>query len=121
MLQRTTLVTKGYLDREVATAETIDSEEFLHTSDIGFYDDDHYFYVIDRAKELIKYKGFQVAPAELEGILLTHEAVAEAAVIGMPNERAGEVPKAFSATNSEFGIWRPLRLSKICLLQYQKL
>lgn len=91
---------KGYLNNETATADAIDSEGYLHTGDIGFYDEDHYFYVVDRIKDLIKYKGFQVSPAELEGVLLLHEAVAEAAVVGIPDEKAGEVPKAFVVKKS---------------------
>jgi len=88
-------VMKGYLNRPDATAETIDAEHWLHTGDIGYADDDGHFYIVDRAKELIKYKGFQVPPAELEAVLLTHPHVADAAVIPCPDDEAGEVPKAF--------------------------
>ena len=88
-------VMKGYLNQPEATAKTIDAEGWLHTGDIGYADDDHHFFIVDRAKELIKYKGFQVAPAELEAILLTHPAVADAAVIPIPDEEAGELPKAY--------------------------
>lgn len=88
-------VMKGYLNRPEATAATIDEEGWLHTGDIAYADSDGYFYIVDRLKELIKYKGFQVAPAELEALLLTHPAVADAAVIPSPDEEAGEVPKAF--------------------------
>jgi len=88
-------VMKGYLNAPAATAQTIDVEGWLHTGDVGYADADGYFYVVDRVKELIKYKGMQVAPAELEGLLLTHPAVADAAVIPSPDEEAGEVPKAF--------------------------
>ena len=86
---------KGYLNRPEATAQTIDTEMWLHTGDIGYADDDGHFFIVDRAKELIKYKGFQVPPAELEAILITHPAVADCAVIGVPDEEAGELPKAF--------------------------
>lgn len=88
-------IMKGYLNRPDATAATIDQDNWLHTGDIAYIDDDGHFFIVDRAKELIKYKGFQVPPAELEALLLTHEAVADAAVIPCPDEEAGEVPKAF--------------------------
>lgn len=88
-------IMKGYLNRPEATAATIDPEGWLHTGDIGYADADSHFFIVDRAKELIKYKGFQVPPAELEGLLLTHPAVADAAVIPCPDDEAGEVPKAF--------------------------
>ncbi len=85
----------GYLNNPKATANTIDKDGFLHTGDIAEIDEDGYYYIVDRLKELIKYKGFQVAPAELEALLVTHPAVADAAVIGVPNEEAGELPKAY--------------------------
>ncbi len=88
-------IMKGYLNRPEATAATIDAEQWLHTGDIGYVDAEGHFFVVDRAKELIKYKGFQVPPAELEGVLLTHPAVSDAAVIPCPDDEAGEVPKAF--------------------------
>jgi acyl-CoA synthetase (AMP-forming)/AMP-acid ligase II len=88
-------VMKGYLNRPEATAHTIDAEGWLHTGDVGYADNDGHFFIVDRAKELIKYKGFQVAPAELEAILLTHPAVADAAVIPIPDDEAGEIPKAY--------------------------
>jgi acyl-CoA synthetase (AMP-forming)/AMP-acid ligase II len=89
------LVMQGYLGRPDATAATIDSEGWLHTGDVGYVDVDGDVFIVDRVKELIKYKGLQVAPAELEAILLGHPAVADAAVIPSPDEEAGEVPKAF--------------------------
>ncbi len=88
-------VMKGYLNKPDATAQTVDSDGWLHTGDIGYADEEGYFFVVDRAKELIKYKGFQVAPAELEALLLTHPAVADAAVIPSSDDEAGEIPKAF--------------------------
>jgi 4-coumarate--CoA ligase len=88
-------VMKGYLNNEVATAATIDDHGWLHTGDIGHVDADGYWYIVDRVKELIKVKGFQVPPAELEALLLTHPAVADVAVIGIPDEEAGERPNAF--------------------------
>jgi acyl-CoA synthetase (AMP-forming)/AMP-acid ligase II len=86
---------KGYLNRPEATAAMIDAEGWLHTGDVGYADEDGCFFVVDRVKELIKYKGLQIAPAELEAVLLAHPAVADAAVIPVPDEEAGEVPKAF--------------------------
>jgi 4-coumarate--CoA ligase len=88
-------VMAGYLNNPEATAETIDDDGWLHTGDIGHVDTDGHLYIVDRLKELIKYKGFQVAPAELEAVLLTHPAVADAAVIGKPDDVAGEIPVAF--------------------------
>ncbi|HEX8852849.1 MAG TPA: AMP-binding protein, partial [Pyrinomonadaceae bacterium] len=88
-------VMKGYLNKPEATAQTIDTEGWLHTGDIGYADPEGFFFIVDRAKELIKYKGFQVAPAELEALLLAHPRVADAAVIPSPDEEAGEIPKAF--------------------------
>lgn len=87
-------IMKGYLNRPEATLQTIDAEGWLHTGDIGYVDVDGHFFIVDRAKELIKYKGFQVPPAELESLLLTHPSVADAAVIACPDDEAGEVPKA---------------------------
>jgi acyl-CoA synthetase (AMP-forming)/AMP-acid ligase II len=88
-------IMKGYLNRPDATAQTIDNEKWLHTGDIAYADEEGHFFIVDRAKELIKYKGLQVAPAELEAILLTHPCVADAAVIPCPDDEAGELPKAF--------------------------
>ncbi|MEL6344078.1 MAG: 4-coumarate--CoA ligase family protein, partial [Myxococcota bacterium] len=68
---------------------------WLHTGDVATRDADGHFYIVDRLKELIKYKGFQVPPAELEALLITHPAVQDVAVIGIPDEEAGELPKAF--------------------------
>jgi acyl-CoA synthetase (AMP-forming)/AMP-acid ligase II len=94
-------VMKGYLNQPEATAATIDAEHWLHTGDIGYADADGHFFIVDRAKELIKYKGFQVPPAELEGVLLTHPAISDAAVIPCPDDEAGEVPKAFVVLKGE--------------------
>jgi len=87
-------IMKGYLNKPDATVLTIDAEGWLHTGDIGYVDEDGHFFIVDRAKELIKYKGFQVPPAELEAVLLTNPAVADAAVIPCLDDEAGEVPKA---------------------------
>ena len=88
-------VMKGYLNNEEATRETIDDDGWLHTGDVAHFDEDGYIFIVDRIKELIKYKGFQVPPAELEGLLLTHDEIADAAVIGIQDDEAGELPKAF--------------------------
>ncbi|WP_432186145.1 4-coumarate--CoA ligase family protein [Streptomyces sp. Tue6028] len=88
-------VMKGYLGRPDATAAMIDADGWLHTGDVGHVDADGWLFVVDRVKELIKYKGFQVAPAELEALLLTHPGIADAAVIGVYNEDNNEVPHAF--------------------------
>ena len=85
----------GYRDDPDATAATIDEDGWLHTGDLGHIDEDGTVFLVDRLKELIKVRGFQVAPAELEAVLVTHPAVADAAVIGVPDERDGERPKAF--------------------------
>ena len=88
-------VMKGYLNNPEATAATVDDDGWLHTGDIAVVDGDGFFTIVDRLKELIKYKGFQVAPAELEALIITHPEVADVAVIGVPDEEAGELPKAF--------------------------
>jgi acyl-CoA synthetase (AMP-forming)/AMP-acid ligase II len=87
-------VMKGYLNDPEATTRTVDAEGWLHTGDVGVIDEDGYLEVVDRLKELIKVKGFQVAPAELEALLLKHPKIADAAVIPVPDEECGEVPKA---------------------------
>jgi 4-coumarate--CoA ligase len=94
-------VMTGYLNNPQATANTITADGWLRTGDIGYVNDDGYLFVVDRLKELIKYKGLQVAPAELEAVLLTHPAVADAAVIGVPDDEAGELPKAFVVLKGE--------------------
>nr|CAI5816894.1 unnamed protein product [Callosobruchus analis] len=88
-------VMKGYYKNEEATKKDLDQDGFLHTGDLGYYDEEMYFYVLDRIKEVIKYKGFQVPPAQLENILFQHPGVKEVAVVGKPDERAGELPTAF--------------------------
>ena len=95
LLVRGPQVMKGYFRNEEATAETITSDGWLHTGDMVQMDEDGYVWIMDRKKELIKYKGFQVPPAELEGLLLEHPAVSDAAVIGKENLESGEIPKAF--------------------------
>jgi acyl-CoA synthetase (AMP-forming)/AMP-acid ligase II len=88
-------VMKGYLNCPEATAAMVDANGWLHTGDVGYADEDGCFFVVDRVKELIKYKGFQIAPAELEAVMLAHPGVVDAAVIPLPDAEAGEVPKAF--------------------------
>lgn len=94
-------VMKGYLGNPEATAEMIDSEGWLRTGDVGYCDADGQLFVVDRIKELIKTNGRQVAPAELEAILLSHASIADAAVIPIQDELAGEVPKAFVVWRGE--------------------
>jgi acyl-CoA synthetase (AMP-forming)/AMP-acid ligase II len=94
-------VMKGYLNRPEATAAMIDADGWLHTGDIGYGDENGYFFIVDRLKELIKYKGMQIAPAELEAVILSHPLVADAAVIPMASEECGEVPKAFVVLRGE--------------------
>ncbi|HUK67563.1 MAG TPA: AMP-binding protein [Streptosporangiaceae bacterium] len=88
-------VMKGYLNNPQATAATVDVDGWLHTGDLGYVDADGHVYVVDRLKELVKYKGFQVPPAELEAVLLRHPDVADAAVIGLPDDEAGEIPAGY--------------------------
>ena len=92
---------RGYRNCPEATALTIDADSWLHSGDLCYFDEDGYLYVIDRLKELIKYKGYQVAPAELEHLLLAHPAVADAAVVPRPDPEAGEVPVAYVALRAE--------------------
>jgi len=93
-------VMTGYLNNPQATAATVDADRWLHTGDLGYIDADGHLYVVDRLKELIKYKGFQVPPAELEAVLLRHPDVADAAVIGLPDDEAGEIPAGYVVLRS---------------------
>jgi acyl-CoA synthetase (AMP-forming)/AMP-acid ligase II len=101
LVVRSPALMRGYLGDDAATAATIDADGWLHTGDIARVDPDGWLHITDRLKELIKYKGHQVAPAELEAILLSHPAVADAAVVGSPDEETGEVPKAFVMLQAE--------------------
>jgi acyl-CoA synthetase (AMP-forming)/AMP-acid ligase II len=92
---------RGYRGRPDATAATIDADGWLHTGDVATITPDGVLRITDRLKELIKVKGFPVAPAELEGLLCTHPRVADAAVVGVPDDAAGEVPKAFVVARGE--------------------
>ncbi|OWF50399.1 4-coumarate--CoA ligase 3 [Mizuhopecten yessoensis] len=98
-------VMKGYLNNEEATNDMI-RDDWLHTGDLGHIRVDGCFVIADRLKELIKYKGFQVAPAELEDLLLRHPGVKDVAVIGMPDERAGEIPRAYIVPNPNTKVTR---------------
>jgi acyl-CoA synthetase (AMP-forming)/AMP-acid ligase II len=92
----------GYLNNDEATRETIDDDGFLHTGDMARADANGCIYIVDRLKELIKYKGYQVPPAELEALLLSHSSIADAAVIGVRDAESGEeVPKAFVVKQSD--------------------
>ena len=95
LLVRGPQVMKGYYNNQTATAETLSEDGWLHTGDIVRMDEDGYVWALDRKKELIKYKGFQVPPAELEGVLLEHPGISDAAVIGKDDLESGEIPKAF--------------------------
>ncbi|KAJ8970912.1 hypothetical protein NQ314_000962 [Rhamnusium bicolor] len=95
------LIMKGYVGDPKSTHSTIDKDGWLHTGDVAYYDDEGFFFIVDRIKELIKYKAFQVAPAELEALLLTHSAIQDAAVIGLPDEDAGELPLAYIVKKPE--------------------
>jgi len=117
---------KGYLGNPAATHEMITPDGWLHTGDIGYCDAEGRLFVIDRLKELIKVDGRQVAPAELEAVLFTHAAVADAAVVGSPNEKHGEVPKAFVVLKGdataeeimEYVAGRVARYKRVRLLEF---
>jgi thioester reductase-like protein len=94
-------IMKGYLNHPEATANAIDSDGWFHTGDIVYVDEDGYFYIVDRIKELIKCNGYSIAPAELEAVLLTHPAIADACVIPSLHPSSGEVPKAFVVLKDE--------------------
>ena len=85
----------GYDNNPEATAQAIDSDNFLRTGDLGFYDSDGNFFVVDRIKSLLKCDGMQVSPTELESLFYTHSAVKEVAVVGKPDDVSGQLPTAF--------------------------
>jgi acyl-CoA synthetase (AMP-forming)/AMP-acid ligase II len=94
-------VMRGYFNRPEETRAAIDGAGWFRTGDIGHADEDGHFFIVDRLKELIKYKGLQVPPAELEAVLLSHPAVADAAVVPLEDENAGEIPRAFVVLKGE--------------------
>ncbi|CAN8274529.1 unnamed protein product [Cochlearia groenlandica] len=88
-------IMKGYLNNPEATNMTIVEESWLRTGDIAYFDEDGYLFIVDRIKEIIKYKGFQIAPADLEAVLVSHPSIIDAAVTAAPSEECGEIPVAF--------------------------
>jgi acyl-CoA synthetase (AMP-forming)/AMP-acid ligase II len=100
LLVRSPNVMKGYLNRPEENAATLLPDGWMRTGDIASFDAEGFLYIVDRAKELIKCNAYQIAPAELEAVLVSHPAVAEAAVIPSPDEEHGEVPKAFVVLRS---------------------
>jgi acyl-CoA synthetase (AMP-forming)/AMP-acid ligase II len=96
-------VMQGYLNNPDATAATLDDDGYLHTGDVAEVTEHGVFSIVDRVKELIKYKGYQVPPAELEALLLTHDGIADAAVIGVKDDEGEEVPKAFVVRQAASG------------------
>ena len=90
----------GYFKNATATAETL-VDDWCHTGDIGYYDSQGRVFIEDRKKELIKVKGLQVAPAELENVLRGLDGVADVAVVGVPDQRAGELPRAYIVKKGE--------------------
>ncbi len=107
LLIRGPQVMKGYFNNPQATAATITDSGWLHTGDIVRRDADGYVWILDRKKELIKYKGFQVSPSELEGLLLEHPTVADVAVIGKSEPECGEIPKAFVVCKPQSQVSEP--------------
>ncbi|CAH2229305.1 jg17054 [Pararge aegeria aegeria] len=99
---KSVMVMKGYIGKD--RKEDFDDEGFLRTGDIGYYDEEQYFYIVDRLKELIKYKAYQVPPAEIEALLLRHPGIREAGVVGAPHPTAGEVPIAFVALQPGYNL-----------------
>jgi len=121
LLIRGPQVMKGYLHNPQATARVIDPDGWLHTGDVARLEQDGSLRIIDRLKELIKYKGYQIAPAELEALLLTHPAIADAAVIPVPDEEAGQVPKAFIVPSGPITVEEVTRFVAGRVASYKKL
>lgn len=120
LLIRTPGAMRGYLNNPAATAGIIEPDGWLHTGDLVVQDAQGWFRVVDRRKELIKYNAYQVAPAELEAVLLSHPAVADAAVIASPDERSGEVPKAFVVLSAPASAEELLRFVADRVAPYKK-
>jgi len=91
----------GYLNNESATKNSIDSDGWFHTGDIGHYDEKERFYITDRLKELIKYKAWSIAPVEIESLLFTHKSVEAVVVVGVKHETDGQLPRAYVKKHSE--------------------
>jgi acyl-CoA synthetase (AMP-forming)/AMP-acid ligase II len=118
---RSPAVFSGYRDNPEATAATIDADGWLHTGDLGAIDEDGYVTLTGRLKELIKVSGFQVAPAELEAVLTSHPAVADACVVGVPDERTGERPKAWVVVSGPFDVGELYEYVEERVAPYKKL
>ena len=103
VLVRGYVVMDGYWEDPAATAEVIDADGWLHTGDIGVMDEHGFLSIVDRKKDMVVVGGFNVYPAEVERVLLQHEDVAEAAVVGRPDDRLGEVPVAFVVPEARYG------------------
>nr|GMC53039.1 4-coumarate--CoA ligase-like 6 [Ipomoea batatas] len=97
-------IMKGYLNNGEASKNAVDEDGWLHTGDIVYFDEDGYLYVHDRLKEMIKYKGFQIAPADLESVLMSHPHITDAAVTSASNEEVGEIPVAFVVKTEGCGL-----------------
>ncbi|ONK72839.1 uncharacterized protein A4U43_C04F23790 [Asparagus officinalis] len=93
-------VMKGYFKNQEATKSTLLDDGWLRTGDLCYIDEDGFLFVVDRLKELIKYKGYQVAPAELEALLLAHAEIADVAVIPFPDKQVGQLPMAYVVRRS---------------------
>ncbi|VDM13899.1 unnamed protein product [Wuchereria bancrofti] len=104
---------KGYLNDVEETKKVIDSNKWLHTGDVMYFDSNNFYFVVDRKKDLIKVNGMQVSPTELEDILKCHKNIRDAAVVGIPDKDHGQVPKAFVVLmNDEIPNFQPADLIK---------
>ena len=123
VLARGYAVMRGYLDDPAATREAIDPDGWLHTGDLGTIDDRGHLKIVGRKKDMFIVGGFNAYPAEIEGFLMEHPAVAQAAVIGVPDERMGQVGKAFVVTRSpvtadELIAWSKTRMAGFKVPRY---